>query len=111
MATRVDLIRQCLTTLSSSPEEQVAYLSTLGVDVDELALEFDDATLPTAAMLRSGELNSEQGHCIARLNERLEAMSGHGNKRLWTTEALRSAPEWTHVRALARECLEILQCS
>ena len=101
------LLRDALTLLASPPAVQLEHLATLGVPqgIDELALEFDDVAAAADSMLKEGELDNQQRNCVKQLNEFLAQFSGQNNARLWTPEALSSAPQWEKVRRLATDCL------
>jgi hypothetical protein len=72
---------------------------------DELALDFDHFQLCVRDNY-GGDLSERQRRLLDRLDQELEEMSGAQNASLWTEEALRKAPEWEHIRVLAKEALE-----
>jgi hypothetical protein len=78
------------------------------VDVDELALEFDDIAPAALAMTGSGELASDQREAIAALDGQLASMSGPEHSDLWTADALHHAHEWSRVRDLAQKAIDRL---
>ena len=96
-------LRSALQALAASAEVQLARFPTFTVAADELALDFDDALL----MFRQAAPKStpEQNACIHALDDLLSNMSGAANAPLWTPSALRTAPEWVQVRALAHAAL------
>jgi hypothetical protein len=55
------------------------------------------------------ELNNDQRFALESLNDLLDAMSGEKNKLLWTTDALRSRPEWAEVSRKAQIALQAFQ--
>jgi hypothetical protein len=98
----LDSLRASLRLLSAEAGDQTDYLTQLGTahSADELALEFDDALAPSRHFL-----SSAAAAAVGAVDDALSAMSGEGHDNLWTLEALRSAPEWQHVRVLARKAL------
>lgn len=104
------LVRAHVARLGAPASRQVAYLRQLGVhpSVDELALEFHELALLAGGSAARGELTGAEAELVARLDARLDAMSGAEHAALWTPDALSSAPEWEGVRELARECLGAL---
>lgn len=71
---------------------------------DELELDQQETQ---AAFLQAWQplLSPQQTEAIESLDEQLEAMGGPENARLWTVEALATAPEWARVRELATAVL------
>lgn len=58
--------------------------------------------------LEAGQyVTHDQARALAAIDQQLDLMSGQVNARLWTDEALRSAPEWDTVRGLARTALAL----
>lgn len=104
-------VRESVTRLGAPAWRQVAYLRRLGVhpSVDELALDFHELALLAASCAARGELTGAEAELVARLDAKLDAMSGTDRAELWTPDALASAPEWDDVRELACECLKALQ--
>jgi hypothetical protein len=92
--------------LAAPADEQVAYLRRLGSfpALDELALEFNDMVVPARAT--SSNAPSEWVEALHRLDERLDAMSGQANAKLWLAQAL-NGTEWAQVRELARAALAV----
>lgn len=72
---------------------------------DEPALEFDDLF---AVHRTRPDSPGPAGGVLVGLDRALERMSGAANAHLWTDQALRSAPEWREVRALAAHALTVL---
>jgi len=72
---------------------------------DELELDQQETQ---AAFLKAWHslLSPQQVDAIKSLDEQLEAMGGPENARLWTVEALASAPEWARIRDLATAVLQ-----
>ena len=73
---------------------------------DELALDFDERH----RRVRSGsaQFTADQAASIDALDRALDAMSGPAHQELWTMEALDQAPEWDHIRELARELIRVM---
>jgi hypothetical protein len=93
--------------LALAAPEQLAYLAAVGIPegVDELAMEFDDGQLLSGQFQEFGWITPAFRQRIAPLNALLDRMSGGQHADLWTAEALLGAPEWVHVRSLARDLL------
>lgn len=104
------LVRESVARLGAPARRQVAYLRRLGVhpSVDELALDFHELALLADTNAVRGELTDSEAELVARLDAKLDAMSGTDRAELWTPDALASAPEWDDVRELACECLKAL---
>jgi len=81
---------------------QVRYLRSVGVGVDELVLELDDAVVTAQAKNREGRLADEELEHIERVGNHLDAMPPSPGP-LWTEAALGEAPEWRELRELAAE--------
>jgi hypothetical protein len=107
---QLQLLRTALTLLASSSEEQLDHLAALGIPdaVDELALEFDDAAPLVPQLVAAKAITTEAEHAIHLLDQRLTSMSGREHSQLWTRSALKTAPQWTEIRALARRALDQL---
>lgn len=105
------LMRESVSRLGAPARRQVAYLRRLGVhpSVDELALEFHELALLAGGRTEQGDLTGAEAELVARLDAKLDAMSGAEHASLWTPDALSSAPEWDEVRELADECLKALR--
>lgn len=72
---------------------------------DELELDQQETQ---AAFLKAwrAHISPPQKEAIERLDAQLESMGGSKNARLWTVEALGTAPEWARVRELAAAVLQ-----
>jgi hypothetical protein len=93
-----------LEVLTWEADRQLAYIDRIGVGVDELALQFDDAFHLAESKVRDGLLSGEMFHLLELLDERFEEMTS-GPGCLWSTEGLSEAPEWKDVRSLASRAL------
>ncbi|MFG2000454.1 hypothetical protein ACGFNU_15030 [Spirillospora sp. NPDC048911] len=100
-------LRAAVVRLASAADEQIEYLHHLGLNglSDELALDFDDLF---AVHRTNPDSLGPAGGVLVDLDHTLERMSGEANAHLWTHQALRSAPEWREVRALAAYALTVL---
>lgn len=108
--TRIHLLKYALRTLWRPVNEQLDYLEHLGIHgfVDEIALEYDAISQAAEDMLLRDELNQAQYDAVRNLDSLLSAISGDQHSNLWSTEALRRAPEWENVRRLAKKTLDLL---
>jgi hypothetical protein len=95
--------------LSQDADEQLHELHRLGCPdvVDELALQFHDQAILADQLFGSGQITEEELDLVKRIDKLLEDMSGEANAALWTPVALRTSPQWTQVRLLAREFVEM----
>ncbi|MCB2262240.1 MAG: hypothetical protein LGR52_04775 [Candidatus Thiosymbion ectosymbiont of Robbea hypermnestra] len=102
---QLEILHSVLRNLSSSADEQLEYLTALGMQnsIDEIALEFDDIVGPFVADLKLPEAVRNK---LRSIDERLNKMSDH--KDLWTPAALKSRQEWTEIRSVARRALDDL---
>lgn len=93
--------------LAMSAEDQLSYLSSLGVPggVDELALEFDDTFLLAKQFVQLGWIDSETYEQAHSLDAELSAISGSDHAELWTATALTASPQWASIRLRARALL------
>jgi hypothetical protein len=103
------MLRDALVVLASPAPDQVEHLRRLGpLDIaDELALEYDDIAAAAEDMREKAELTELQCERVLGLNDYLGSFSGAQNSHLWTIEALGSARQWSEVRRLACEILEL----
>lgn len=110
MSQYINNVIQVLERLAAPAEDQLAYLTSLGVtpSVDELALELSDLVIPTAC---PAELTEEQFRAVIRVSTTIEKMSGAANKHLWDIGSLGKASEWADIRILAKEALASLHTS
>jgi hypothetical protein len=87
---RVEFLRtveEALSPLSWEPERQVAYVRGLGVDVDEMALHFDDIFHLARAKMQGGVLSPEAFQALVPVDEMLARMTEKGPD-LWSEEPL-----------------------
>ena len=98
-------LRHALQALALPADVQVKLLPDFVVEMDELALAFEN-------WLRSVEadggvrLKRGQRAALRRVEAALDAMSGQANAGLWTRRALRDAEPWARLRGVAAEALE-----
>jgi hypothetical protein len=99
MAGDARLAEEALTRLAADARSQEQYLRELGTwpSLDELALGLDDVE-------GASELLEEAIERVELLSEKLDAMRGPANARLWEPDAL-SGSEWEEVRRLAADAL------
>ena len=81
---------------------QIRYLRSVGVGVDELVLELDDAVVTAQAKCREGLLGNEELELIERVGDQVDALPPSPGP-LWTEAALGEAPEWRDLREAAAE--------
>ncbi|GAA4238168.1 hypothetical protein GCM10022254_52990 [Actinomadura meridiana] len=79
---------------------QLDYIDELGVGPDELALEFDDALHTVRARAADGSVPVTMSDVDAHLDE----MTRQGPDA-WTELSMRTSPEWSALRVLARTAL------
>jgi hypothetical protein len=120
--TRLEQLRHAVSVLAASPENQILSLIEIGLvngsrpideltNVDELALQFEDATYLLGGLVHEGHLSPIAAEAIGGLSEFLLNLSGRKNSDFWTIKALRADPRWVQVRQLARECLSVMQAA
>lgn len=104
---------EALRILSSASGEQEHYLQRFfnrtalpeDFDVDELALQFDDAVNAGFAMREANEISEEQLRKMKELDDFFTSFSGKQNGDLWTVKALREHSLWNDARLMARDIL------
>lgn len=101
-------LRSTIERLSRPAGEQESYIDSLGVSIDELALEFDDAYKAIQHMLDRVGVSTDGADHLSSLDAQLEEMSGSERSALWTRQALRESPEWKLIRARAKSALDAL---
>jgi len=91
--------------LALAPDDQREYLRRIGTggSADELALELDEFAGMLDQLAEAGWIPPAQATLVRRIDGMLTKMSGRQNAALWEPSALSTAPEWTEVRALAKE--------
>lgn len=102
-------LRRAIQSLSNDADEQLAELRDLGcaVGVDELALQFHDQAVLAIQLNELGEIIDEELETVRRIDSLLDRMSGEVNAHLWTSDALRTSPQWAQVRGLAQQFLRL----
>lgn len=114
--TPLQQLRYAISVLAASPEKQLRYLVEIGhiddshaidsrTNIDELALQFEDATYLVPGLLRRGHLTPKANRLIDKLNDFTLGLSGVENSEFWTIRALSEDSRWAQVRALAQDCL------
>ena len=107
----VETLIESMRLLASDPENQVGHLAALGLsedwmDVDEIALEFEDAYGVVPRLATEGLISADAHAAIDALDIYLKSFSGSENRELWTADAVRQSAEWARVRVLAAVALE-----
>jgi len=100
-------LRQALNHLAAESDEQIRYIHENRFHWDELALDFHAVYVLLPQLEAERYLTHGQAQGLRAIDRQLEVMSGHENARLWTDEALQSAPEWEAVRRLAQAALTL----
>ncbi|MFI9305285.1 hypothetical protein [Streptomyces triculaminicus] len=100
----IRLLKRALHLLASEPNEQISYLKQLGVNPDEIALEFDDAFRRAIGTSGMGLLSKEVVAAAQPVDERLRQMT-NSSTEVWTKSNLETSPEWRLLRSLAKEAL------
>ena len=108
---RIKSLKDVVIVLAADADAQLDQLQKMGLPegIDEIALQYDDIAAAGDDMLRLREIDKHQYDAVKKLNELLSRMSGKAHSKLWTSEALVSAPEWNEVRSAAKECLSLLE--
>lgn len=96
-----------LEELAKPADEQLGHVDALGVDIDELALEFDDVAPTRDALVDKGVISRDQSDAVAAVDRKLDRMSDAGPSR-WTEGALRTGEDWQELRLLAMRALTAL---
>jgi hypothetical protein len=102
-----DQLVAALRLLGMAPELQLEHVRQLGVDVDELGLEFDDVAGTRKKLVADGVLSPTQAAAVAAVDYHLVKMTSAGPAR-WTDEAVLSGEDWVELRELARSALMAL---
>ncbi|MEX3652603.1 hypothetical protein ABFW14_06655 [Mycolicibacterium fortuitum] len=90
--------------LAASAEVQQAYLRKLGVDADELALEFDSLYVPDRL-----SLSETQTSYARRIDKIFQELSTGPDSGQWSYDGLQSDPRWAEVRAVASQFFTSLE--
>ena len=120
MVNQVEQLKKALEVLGSSYIQQRAYLSSVfgrhadisfddDMNVDELALQFEDASLGVNNIQPSASVSVSFVEKISRLSALLQSLSGESNANFWTIRALRDDARWATVREKASDCLRQLK--
>lgn len=92
---------EVLALLSADASVQADHLRSVGVDSDELLLQFDDLLSVAQARSAAGSLEEEDLRLLAPVNRCAQIISA-GSDSIWSEEALRHAIEWRDLREAAR---------
>jgi glycogen debranching enzyme len=97
---------ESLRLLGADYEAQVRILPEFVHIPDEVAITYGEAFLLADQILEAGLIDNATYTKLQNVDKYLEQMDD--SKELWTLDALRTRPEWTRVRTLAREMLKSL---
>ena len=100
------LLYDALRNVAAGADAQVRMLESDVIwHIDEFALDHNNAS---HAAIEQGLLTEAQARAVLALDLLFDEMSGQDKAHLWTTDALRSAPQWDRARKLAAEALRSL---
>jgi hypothetical protein len=99
----INQLKEALYNLSCSPKDQIEWLKTNSLPVDELVLLFDDTYLPVKSQ---NILNYSLLKNLEELDITLGKMSGQQNKNIWSEESLYSNSMWGEIRILSQQALQ-----
>lgn len=103
----LERLRGALHVLALPPDMQIQHVRDLHVDLDEIALEFDDIAPVRVALVESGEMSPAQALAVDEVDRQLLEMSEAGPGR-WTDEAATEGEDWKELRRLAGRALQAL---
>lgn len=89
-----------LQLLSSPARVQIEYLRSVGVDADELLLEFDDLIKAAQGFVFDGWLDSSDYHSLEVVENDANAVNSAG-AHIWSARALSESQEWAALRIAA----------
>ena len=93
---------EVLDVLTWPADQQLDYIRGLGVGIDEMALQFDDAFRIAINKVDERSLDAETFDLLKRIDERFGVMTKQGGS-VWNEEGLSRSSEWQDIRALATE--------
>jgi hypothetical protein len=100
-------LQQALDRLALPPEKQIAHIARLGVEPDELALEFDDMFRITSGMIKERRLPESLKASLDPIDALLQEMTRSPEGK-WSRDAVLNSEEWRELRELAQNSLTIL---
>jgi hypothetical protein len=103
----LDQLRAALRLLAMPADAQIAHVRSLGVELDEIALEFDDIAPARTTLIASHEISPTQAAAVGAVDRQLRQMSSAGPSR-WTSDAAMAGDDWRELRQLAKDALEAL---
>ncbi len=107
LAWRLKQLTDAVEMLGKDAEDQIAWIGD--AHPDELGLAFHDGFMLVAGLERDGvEFSTKAKDLLAEIDATLEAMSGGEHAELWTTQGVRSRPEWDRIRALAQNASPLM---
>lgn len=92
-----------LLPLTWDAERQIRYVQQLGVGVDELALQLNDAFHLARAKNADELLDDAAYEAITAIDAQFSKMTQLNDDQLWNKSALFDSPHWRLVRDLAAE--------
>lgn len=101
-----EFLADSLRHLASEPAEQIEFVRSLGVGVDELALDFDD----WSRLIAPGQPEVVPPlvvGLIRELDQLLDSM-GPGDEN-WDEAAIQDSPTWSAIRHVARAALALME--
>jgi hypothetical protein len=102
-------LRETVVLLAAPAPEQRDWLAERQYPVDEIALDLADIVPDWFPLLGGAALLDVDAEAsLIVLDDALDQMCGRGQDALWSVDALFTAPEWEHVRVLARRALATL---
>jgi len=116
MVSPLEQLRSAIRLLSAMAEGQRRYLIEVGqitnfqaadeaTSVDELGLQFEDATYLVPQLVQDDVLSAKAVEHIENLNNIMLSLSGEKNADFWTIKALYEDPRWAKIRTLACDTL------
>lgn len=101
-------LERALERLTWDPDQQLEFISRLGVGPDELALEFDDSFRIASGMADQSMLPSSVMEILRPIDDILAGMTNSGPAE-WTTRAVSESQTWVSLRDAAQVSLESLR--
>ncbi|MEU6210851.1 hypothetical protein ABZ891_13150 [Streptomyces sp. NPDC047023] len=92
--------------LAAPAQDQLAWLDQHAVPVDEIALNFDDATVMAPQLGDEGWLTPEALSDITQMDGLLNLLAADKGSTVWTAQGLRTHEQWRRVRQEAERFLQ-----
>jgi predicted RNase H-like HicB family nuclease len=106
-ASLVLMLTEALELLALDAPAQLAWMDQTSFDVDELALQFDDTYRIVGQLVERARVPQPAQATLNQINVAFEEMDSRSD--LYDDEALKHAPEWEHIRTLARSALDTIK--